>query len=147
VHPYRGRPLTLADGASVRRGDLVAEVHFWNDRIAAYTAAGTGELTWRFLRDLRADFRALAAVLAAMPAGRRPRAVYGVTPLAEGAARLGFEIRALPAGLSRWLLTFWQGRVLGRAFRPVAGGARRTHPAQEVWLSYDGLQRRFGGSA
>jgi hypothetical protein len=144
LHPYRGRPIRLADGTVVGRGDPVAEVHFWNARIAAYRGSGTREITWRMIRDLRADFAALAATLAAMEEARRPRAVYGVTPLAEGAVRLGFETRPLPQGPVRRLLTVWQGAVLRRVFHPLRGGGRAAVPSQEVWMSYGELQRRFG---
>jgi hypothetical protein len=147
IHPYRGRPVSLDEGARVEPGDLVAEIHFWNDHIAAYAAQGTGDLTWRFLRDLRADLRTLAAAVAQLPAERRPRAVLGVTPLADGATRLGFEVRALPGGFERRTLSAWQGRVLGRVFRPIAGRARSAHQSQQVWLTYERLQRRFGSQA
>jgi hypothetical protein len=145
VHPHRGSAMRLRDGTVVRRGDPVAEIHFWNQRIAAYAAHGARELTWALLRDLRADLATLAAALGELPAGRRPLAVYGVTPLAEGAVRLGFETRPLPRGASRLALSWWQGRILGRAFRPVAGGSRRAPASQEVWLSYGALVDRFGG--
>lgn len=142
IHPFHGRPIVLRDGTAVGRGALVAEVHFWNARIAARKTQGTRDLTWSMIRDLRADFRALAVALAPLPLERRPQAVYGVTPLAEGAARLGFEIRALPQGWTRRALSWWQGRVLSRVFRP-AGESRAAHDSQEVWLSFQDLQKRF----
>jgi hypothetical protein len=145
LHAHHGRPVELRDGTRVERGEPVAEIHFWNERIAAYAVAGTAELTWAFLRDLRADLRTLATALAAMPPERRPLAVYGVSTLADGAVRLGFETRPLPDGAGRRGLSWWQGRVLGRAYRPVSGGGRTAHTSQEVWLSYASLQQRFGG--
>jgi len=129
----------------VHRGDLVAEIHFWNAHLAAYQAHGTGDLIWAFVRDLRADIRVLAGELARLPESSRPKALYGVSTLAAGASRLGFESRPLPPGLARRALSFWQGRVLGRVFRPVAGQARAVHDSQEVWMSYAALQERFGG--
>ncbi len=145
IHPHHGRPIRLCDGTAVERGAPVAEIHFWNEHIAAYAVRDAGELLWAFVRDLRADLRTLAGALAEMPEGRRPLAVYGVSPLADGAVRLGFETRPLPAGLGRSVLSWWQGRVLGGTFRPVAKSGRTAYESQEVWLAYGILQRRFGG--
>jgi hypothetical protein len=139
---YVGRPFRLPDGTPLRRGDLLAEIHFWNRRIAAREDRSTEQLTWRFVQDFRHDLGVLAAALEAGELGD-VRAVYGQSPLAPAAARFGFHVRPLPRGLRRALLTLWQ-RGLRRAFRPAASRGEVTSHTAEIWMSTAELLRRYG---
>lgn len=144
VHPYAGESLTLPDGTEVRRGATVGEIHFWNEHIAdGYETVSERSLLWRFKRDFEADLRRLAEQEAAGALPADLVALFGVTPLAPMAGRMGFTHIPLRPGLRLRLLTLWQ-RWLGRAFRPV--GHQRPAPARSgaCWLSRSELRRRYG---
>ncbi len=143
-HRHRGGDVVLPDGNRVRPGDMVAEIHFWNRRIAARRGGSAQAVTWNFIRDMRADLGALAR---AMQAGALPTAtVYGASPLAEAAARFGFFVRPLPMGWRRWTLTAWQ-TLLRRIFRPVALRPTSQAESAEIWMSSAELLHRYGTPA
>jgi len=143
-HRYRGTRVDLPDGTHVARGDLVAEIHFWNRRIATRTGGTAQAVTWGFIRDMRADIGALAR---AMQSGALTTApVYGASPLAEAAARFGFLVRPLPRGWRRFALTTWQ-TVLRRTFRPRALHTESRAETAEIWMGPTDLLRRYGGRA
>ena len=140
-HRHHGPDVDLPDGARVRRGDLVAEIHFWNRGIARRRGGSAQSVTWGIIRDMRADLGALAA---AMQSGAcRTAPVYAASPLAEAAVRFGFLVRPLPGGLRRKALSAWQ-RLLRRAFRPAALRTELQAETSEVWMSAADLLRRYG---
>ncbi len=144
-HRHFGRPISLPDGVVVHRGDHVAEIHFWNERFAQREATDTRSLTWSVMRDLRADLRCLAAAMRDGTLAAGVRAIYGASPVAAAAARLGLTVRPLPPGPRRTLLTLWQ-RSLRRAFRPLAAQADTRSETTEMWMSADTFVQRFAGS-
>jgi len=141
-HRHHGAPVQLPDGTAVRRGEMVAEIHFWNRRLAAREHGAAGGITWRFARDFRADLGALARALEGGQLHGAVVAVYGASPLAPAAARFGFFIRPLPPGLRRSLLTAWQQGVR-RAFRPRALPPDVGAASAELWMSRAELRRRY----
>jgi hypothetical protein len=142
-HRYRGAPVGLADGTTVRLGDPAWIIHFDNRRIWALTDAGRAAGAWRAARR---DLHRIAEQHAALPATERPVAYTGITVLASLAHRAGFEIRErrrspwtrledwyLRSLLARWART---GRArLGRGHQPLV--------TREVWLSAEELLRRY----
>jgi hypothetical protein len=145
-HRHHGGPVLLPDGTEVRPGDRIAEIHFWNRRIAERRGPDSRVLTWRFARDFRADLGALARALGAGHFGPDVRAIYGASPLASGAARFGFMVRPLPPGLRRAALTRWQ-RGVRRIFRPLPMQADLTAESAELWMSAAELRARYGSAA
>lgn len=142
-HRHRGAPVGLPDGTRVAPGDLVAEIHFWNRRIAGRAGTDPQAVTWAFIRDMRADLGALAR---AMASGALPRAaVCGASPLAEAAGRFGFLVRPLPRGWRREALTRWQS-LLRRTFRPRALHTGASPATAEIWMAPGELIARYGGS-
>lgn len=145
-HRHRGAAVVLPDGTTVRRGDRVAEIHFWNRRIARRVLPDAVRGTWAFAADFRHDLRALARALDEGALGPPVVAVFGVSPLALAGRRFGFAVRPLPAGPRRRLLGAWQG-FLRRTFAPRAAARPHPAPATEVWISVAELQRRYGATA
>ena len=145
-HPHHGSPVHLPDGTAVHPGDRVAEIHFWNRRIASRPSADPMKGTWRFIADFRHDLRALARALARGELGPPVVAVFGVSPLALGAPRFGFTVRPLRAGFRRRVLTAWQG-LLRRTFAPRAAPHPHGVETTESWMSAADLQRLYGEPA
>ena len=145
-HPHRGDPVQLPDGTCVRHGDPLVEIHIWNAHVASRHAGDPTALTWSFVADFRADLRVLAEAIDAGRCGPRVVAIYGQSPLARGAARFGFFVRPLRAGLRRRWLTAWQG-TLRRIFTPGGMPAGARDPTAELWCSRAELHRRYGQTA
>ncbi len=143
-HPYRGAAVELPGGALVRRGDRVAEIHFWNGRIAGRGGRDAAALTWAFARDFRADLGALARALELGRLGPPVVAVFGASPLAAAGARFGFTVRPLPPGWRRAALTAWQRR-LRRVFAPRVAAPGIDAETAELWMAAAELRRRYGG--
>ena len=150
--------MRLSDGAIIRRGDRIVDLHFWNERMPK-TSAGQG-LGWggRFGRQLRRSFVDLATAVDADP--RLAGAVAVRARLAFAGARnreemhrfghwFGFEgaeeSGALP--LSRrlhdaaediWLL------ILTWTFNPGCLATRQTvRRREDLWISKGKLVERY----
>jgi hypothetical protein len=144
VMRYRGRPLVLADGTPMRRGDRVAELHLQNRLGVRLMQQGD---QWKFLAALRKDFRALAEWMASDPALADVRAIWGTTILSRAAPRFGFMVRARPPTLLRWLERFFlQGLLVIFSQEGIDrlkhGKVLRQYP-QEVWMSRAQLLQRY----
>lgn len=105
----------LLDGTVIRPGDLVLEVHFWNEHLAFQD---TG-LAWgvAFLRRLKLSLDGLGQWASCQPGWSSFVAVHGllgfmraeeVARLKEPARRLGFDLVLRAAsGLRFWRGAFW----------------------------------------
>lgn len=142
-HPYRGEVVRLPDGTTVRPGDPIAEIHFWNRRIALRQGRDAGTVTWRLARDMRADLCALARAIRRGELAAGAVAVYGATPVAAAAARLGFTVRPLRSAWRRTALSAWQLAVR-RVFRPRTVKRELHATTAEVWLSRQRLFAMYG---
>ena len=146
IHPYKGRPIVLPDGASVASGDPIMELHLVNWRLVDAYPAGQPLF---LLKEIRED---LAAIAQGFQEQRYPlsvRALYGVTILAAATPRLGFTLRPRPLNLHgrlerfflKGLLALYNADGLARLER---GSARRDLRPQEVWMSLGTLLERYG---
>ncbi len=133
-HRHHGAPVHLPDGTVVRHGDPVAELHFWNQRIAARRGRDAQAITWRLVRDIRADLRVLARAMQAGEFAAGAVAVYGASPVAAGAERLGFTVLPVHSAWRRSLLSAWQLTVR-RVFRPEGIPTELHATTMEAWLS------------
>ncbi len=142
---HRGRPVTLADGTTVRPGDPVGLIHLQNVRVREVATEGWLTAAWW---EGRRDLRALAAWARGLAPSERPVAYTATTILAPIAARAGFEVRARRATPWAWLED-WHFRSLMRRWNP-RGEERLRHGhgrlrSKVVWLSAAELERRWGG--
>lgn len=147
IRTYQGPQLELADGTTVVPGDRILELHVDNAALAPRLAAvdGDGRIaawTWLAMRGAAED---LAVLAAPGRLGAEVKAIRGVTLLARGAPRLGFEVRALPR--SRWnALTrfFMVGlfTIYNPEGRQRVALERATYPA-EIWMGRQTLASRY----
>jgi hypothetical protein len=133
---HRGPDLQLADGALVRRGDPILELHLDNRGLVAMRKK-QGYSTWRAVHTLRADVGALGARLAAGDFGRIV-AVHGVSLMGGAGGLLGFETRELPHNLKtafqRYFLAGLDAVYHPAGMARLDGRARLRWPV-EVWMS------------
>lgn len=139
---YHGRPITLPDGTTISRGDLVYELHLNNQQLAR----AEGDLG--LIPQLRADLRALAAWVRRSGSLPGPRALYGFSLMSPGARRLGFTTRDRPLTLKVRLDRFFLVGLLAlynvRGVERLRRGTTYRHYPQEIWMSLDELMRRYG---
>lgn len=132
---HRGRPVTLADGAAVRSGDLVGSLHFDNVRMRELTAGGSLGPAWT---QGRGDLAALAEWSASRDRSVRPVAYWGEGLHGAFAARVGFELR--PRGrtpfrrLQDWYFRGLMARWSRQGWRRLGVGRHELH-ASEYWIS------------
>lgn len=141
---HRGRPLVLADGTTVRRGERVGEVHIQSRVSARLMQQGN---LWQLVVALHDDFQALAEWMASDPALADVRAIWGTTILYRAAPRFGFMVRARPPTFLRWLERFFlQGLLViysQDGIHRLKHGKIHRHYAQEVWMSRAQLLQRY----
>lgn len=142
------RPVRLADGTLLRRGDPVGALHVNNARVLALHARGLGPaaIGFEFRRLFLASLRAVAA-RAADGGPLAPLRAYSATTLFhQRLPLLGFA--AAPADRSAWprLVTLYE-RALLRTLHP-AGAARlpraRRGEARRLWISRERLLAIYG---
>jgi hypothetical protein len=145
IHPYKGRPIVLPDGASIAPGDPIMELHFVNRRLSARKEG------WQPFTLLAYFAEELQAIADDYRKGIYPptvRALFGVTLLARAAPRLGFTLRPRPLNLHgrlerfflKGLLALYSSEGLARLAR---GSASRDLNPQEVWMSIETLLARY----
>jgi hypothetical protein len=115
--------MRLSDGAVIRRGDRIVDLHFWNERMPK-TSAGQG-LGWggRFGRQLRRSFVDLAGAVDADP--RLAGAVAVRARLAFAGARNRDEMHRFG---------HWFGFEGAEEAGPVPLGRRLHDAAEDIWL-------------
>jgi peptidoglycan-N-acetylglucosamine deacetylase len=139
LHPHHGKPVLLADGVTVRRGDVLLELHLDNDEMARMRGElGDGRrLALGLIRGMRDSLGQVAGILGASP---EAVAVYASTPhrLAMVAKGEGFETRPLPPGLKTRAIARLQSGVL-RDYDPATyerlGAASPELAPVEIWMS------------
>jgi len=155
------RDLTLSDGTVVHRGDLVGELHFWNEHLPVIPARGA-DLAWAraFWRRVVHSFRLLAAYLEeasefdqaqAFTAEISFGARYELPHLAAMFGRAGLDVISLeePAGPWQRFVRFWEelyGLALAWAYNPGSfrSGDLPSLRRDELWMSRRVLFERYG---
>lgn len=144
-------PMTFADGTTVAPGDLLAVIHFWNERIPPVPPAGP-DMAWarQMYQTLVVSLRLLAQYLAGRPELAGVRAVGGEAGFFTSAElesqaklfqRLGFELWRPRATAGLWwrFAEFWQNVyswALINVFNP--GSLRGKNPLTlercQIWI-------------
>jgi hypothetical protein len=150
----------LADGALVHRGDLVGDLHYWNEHMPALPE-GKPALAWALAADraVRDSLRELAKSIESDPRYREVRAFTGemggmprrgARKLEKSGSRYGFESRPVepPRGLVGRLRRWGEDmllRLLAWGYNPVSLWRRGASPARcRLWMSREALLSRYG---
>ena len=140
---YRGADIVFQDGAVLRRGDLVGELHIDNRRAAALHEGRKGG--FRYRREVFRLLPVLARDLRTRPEYQAVQAVGGPSLFWEEATAVGFEHRTLPWFTRLWL-TWWERFLLARyhpSGRARLGQGNRTE-LRQVWMTRRTLLERWG---
>jgi ceramide glucosyltransferase len=155
------KDVQLSDGIFVQAGDLVLELHLWNEHIPSMSADGA-DLAWAlsFQRRLTLTMKLLAGYLETTPALEEVQALSGDPPfgnrvgaidLRELVQRWGFEVIPGPPSEGLWanFLEFWVNLYafgLLWAYNPASikkkgfDGIKR----DELWMSRQTLLEKYG---
>jgi len=147
VFRYQGAALTLADGATVRPGDLVMELHFRREALAPLIADGNpARMGLGLMRLGDRDIPRLARLLERDPGLAEVRALHALTLFHRGITRYGFEV--LPVRewwVERWF-TWWHRLLLARDHAHGARHVRENRAklvTKHVWISREALLVRY----
>lgn len=149
--------LVLTDAIHLRPGEIIAELHLWNEHIPRIPGAGPN-LSWAVLtqRRMRQSLALLAAQIRSDPRLYQVRVFHARALFGNGKSQArmerfaklyGFELARAPLPGSRLrnlgeCLHHW---AMIRAFNPGAlAGLRLTNMAcHQLWISRDALLLRF----
>jgi ceramide glucosyltransferase len=153
--------IELDNGYRVQPGDLIGELHYWNEHLPSIGTSGP-TLRWarQFREDLLISFRHLAQHVRSDDRMPEVRAFHARLHLHDrvGAARLrrlretvGAEFRDVPPAKAwRARIAAWGEALLMRLliwrFNPHAPRRGAAPAGQEVWIRRDVLLSRFGNS-
>jgi len=145
---HRGRTVALLDGTEVRTGDLVAELHLSNLRVASGWASSTWS-PFAVLESTRTDLTVLARSVAAGTLGP-VKAVHAVSLVAPALARIGFQVEPLRRSAHSRLLRFYLIGLIAiynpAGWRAADRARTRAWPA-EAWMSTATLTTSLGSRA
>lgn len=149
----------LSDGTTIRPGDLVGQIHLWNERLPFMGQEGP-DLAWarRFRSQFARSLEELAAYVANEPSLAGVRAFCGETAFAladlEMAGRfargMGFDFLEPPGGQSPWgrFVRFWDNfyaLMLIWTYNPASlrGKALFRLRRHQLWISREKLLSRY----
>ncbi|WP_237479321.1 YkoP family protein [Lichenibacterium dinghuense] len=151
---------TLSDGAALRPGDLVIDLHLWNEHIPPMPASGP-DLAWGRLVAawMRHSLVLLAGALDVDPGLRDARAIRARTnfvgwgerseSLTRLIARFGFEDVDEPPSLHERVHDAFENILIGAltwTHNPEAlRRDRLIRQRRPVWMSVEALRRLHGG--
>lgn len=154
------RPLELSDGASLKPGDPLINIHLWNERVDEF-GGGNPPAAWgaASLHRLRASLHRLAVLLSDDANGREAVAVCGKLSFVTHPVKaqrlfqaLGFDMAVIDRpGLRIWRPAFWDNLLaswLMWTFNPASlRGKRLADLARiEVWMSRKSLLGKYLGA-
>lgn len=90
---YKGYPITLLDGTSIHKNDLLLKVHFHNVKLLTELQSIRGELQRgkAFYKQVKDSLPGLALYLKQHAMEKQIKGLIGITALDFGTKRLGFE--------------------------------------------------------
>ncbi len=152
------REITLSDGTRIEKGEVVGELHLWNEHLPRMDEEGPS-LEWalKTYRLLIASLKRLAAYLEDEPQFESVRAFRGEAAFSkeslEGSAlfeRLGFDlVRTDRAGKLKRFGEFWENvYAWGLIWTFNPGSLRRKEffhlERAQLWISRQALLERYG---
>lgn len=152
------RSVLLSDGTSIRTGETIGTIHFWNERLPAFPRSGPN-IHWaaEMHRRVAGSFVELARFVETDPDWQEMRAFLGEAALSSRigdvqlrrvAHHFGLEAIEAPPSIFRQLHEFgecFSAWALARAYNPNALPRRRFFQRhQELWISRTALLGRYG---
>lgn len=148
IRKYHGRKIILNDGKVIRKGDLIAELHFNNGLFFQAIADSNSSihLAVRLLRETDSWLPKLADLLNREPDGKHVKAVYGISMIYRGTEQFGFTTQDLPESYFSFFTRFYL-KLLLVVLHPQGKKRLKSHP--ELWkpkiiaMSADELFKRY----
>jgi ceramide glucosyltransferase len=158
------RSVRLDDGTRVREGDVIGDLHQWNEHLPIIPADGPA-MKWaiEMQNGMHHSFRQLAAYVAREPSMQHVEAFHGASSfigrhgnsqVARMVRRFGMELMDRPRCAGPFARLHELGEnillwMLARAFVPPSAKGKLilSRPRQELWISRRALLAQYGESA
>jgi hypothetical protein len=145
IRPFKGRPIPMANGEELRKGDLIAELHFDNERLYHLGSKSRSyvHLAIQLIRLAQKQLPKMTEILK-NPEFNNVKAIYGITMIHRGVQQLGFQVTDMPRGVL-YLLTRLYLRFLVSVIHPNGRDRLKEnaeelipkiiiHPSQEAFI-------------
>lgn len=148
VHPYKGQPITLADGTRLNTGDHVIELHISN-LVLAKGQVGDVKVAnnIRLLPLFREEMHNLAQLAIHGKLDPRAKVIWGVTMMGPGLRRLGFQLEPMDDNFHSRLLVMWMN-FLKWVFYPseskTSSKPKSRRKGYQYFMSIEQLMERYG---
>jgi peptidoglycan-N-acetylglucosamine deacetylase len=118
IRPFKGRPIPMANGDELRKGDLIAELHFDNERLYHMGSESRSyvHLAIQLIRLAQKQLPKMTEILK-NPEFSNVKAIYGISMVHRGVKQLGFQVTEMPRGVL-YLLTRLYLRLLVSVIHP-----------------------------
>ncbi|SFD96531.1 hypothetical protein SAMN05216238_106185 [Lentibacillus persicus] len=105
---YKGSPVILKDGTTIRKNDLLLKIHLHNVRMIRELNGNKSELqrALALYHMVRNDLHCLSDYIEKHPRQHEIKALIGITTLNKGTRRLGFEIVSIQSRCYRLFKQF-----------------------------------------
>jgi hypothetical protein len=143
---YKGRPVVLSDGTRIGKNDILMKIHLHN----VYLCKQMGELTndvqkGKFIyRSVEKSLPGLADYVRNHPREAEIKGIMGITFLAKGSSRLGFDTFPLVRGLYKlykWTTLF---PIYFISVSRVSKQTLRKQTPQYLFMSKERLLQQYG---
>ncbi|WEG11487.1 hypothetical protein PU629_15165 [Pullulanibacillus sp. KACC 23026] len=114
VRPFKGRPIQMTNGDQLRKGDLVFELHFDNDRLYQLGSESQSyvQLAIKLIR-LAQKQLPLVDDLLKQPEFKEVKAVYGISMINRGVKQMGFQVVDMTKGLMYYFTLMYLRFLVG----------------------------------
>ncbi|GKX28375.1 hypothetical protein SH1V18_08550 [Vallitalea longa] len=136
IDKYKGKPVTLSDGTSIKKGDMVIEIHVNNDTVDEVPVR-------KVIKVFYSETLALAKQLKSNDEFKDIKAIFGRTVLAPLTKRLGFDVFEMKSGYMKRFLKIWDN-LIKIVFSSTKKDKVKFREPQEVWMSRDAIINKLG---
>lgn len=131
IRQYRGETIALSEGASLKSGDKVMELHFDNRKLFEFgmRSRTSVQLAIQMIRGVEKSLPRLAQYILEHPELKDVKALYGVSMINRGPEQFGFIVADLPKGWFAWSSRLYL-KLLMSVIHPA--GASRVKGSMEL---------------
>lgn len=99
IRPFKGALIVMPNGEELRKGDLIAELHFDNERLYRL-GTESGSYVQLAIKLIRLAQKQLPKVVEILnkPENQNVKAVYGISMVNRGVKQIGFEVLEMKKG-------------------------------------------------
>jgi hypothetical protein len=139
---YKGSAITLSDGASIQKNDILLKIHLHNVKMLNELNMITSDMKRAVFiyHSVKKSLPKLTEYLMLHPQYKEIKAIIGITSLYKGSARLGFDIVSIQNKYYRMYK-----KITFLPINLVAGNKRYEDPVY-LFMSKDKLNKKYSAA-